>query len=100
MSVLRLFKNQQVGNVYVVLLSMRYMMNGEDEVSRSANWVARSPRSANTPADRSKRAPQLSPGAALPAFCLVCSGRLEIPYTECSIWCTGQDKKREVCSDS
>ena len=28
-------------------------------------------RSANTPADRSKRATQLSPGAALPALCLL-----------------------------
>ena len=35
----------------------------------------RSARSANTPADRSKRATQLSPGAALPALCLLCSGR-------------------------
>ena len=32
-------------------------------------------RSANTPADRSKRATQLSPGAALPALCLLVPGR-------------------------
>ena len=31
------------------------------EAARSANWFARSPRSASTPADRSKRATQLSP---------------------------------------
>ena len=30
---------------------------------------------ANTPADRSKRATQLSPGAALPALCLLVPGR-------------------------
>ena len=37
--------------------------------------VARSPLSASTPADRSKRATQLSPGAALPALCLLVPGR-------------------------
>ena len=67
-------------------------------------------RSANTPADRSKRATQLSPGAALPAS----SGPVRIrrtrnrgfgvrdgmpdraghddvglPYTESAIWCMG-----------
>ena len=47
------------------------------EAARSANWFVRSARSANTPADRSKRATQLSPGAALPALCLLCSGRLD-----------------------
>ena len=36
-------------------------------------------RSANTPADRSKRAAQLCPGAASPALCLLFSGRLENP---------------------
>ena len=36
-------------------------------------------RSANTPADRSKRATQLSPGAALPALCLLLPGRLGDP---------------------
>ena len=46
------------------------------EAARSANWFVRSPRSASTQADRSKRATQLSPGAALPALCLLCSGRL------------------------
>ena len=45
-------------------------------------------RSANTPADRSKRATQLSPGAALPALCLLVPGRIVIPYTECVVWCT------------
>ena len=45
------------------------------EAARSANWFARSPRSANTPADRSKRAAQLSPGAAPPALCLLALGR-------------------------
>ena len=38
------------------------------------DWFARSPRSASTPADRSKRATQLSPGAALPALCLPVPG--------------------------
>ena len=38
-------------------------------------WCYEAARSANTPADRSKRATQLSPGAALPALCLLCSGR-------------------------
>ena len=54
-------------------------MNREDEAAWSANWVARSPRSACTPADRSKRALQLSPGAALPALCLLVPGRLRDP---------------------
>ena len=49
------------------------------EAARSANWFARSPRSANTPADRSKRATQRSPGAALPALCLLVPGRLGDP---------------------
>ena len=35
--------------------------------------------SANTPADRSKRATQLSPGAALPALCLLVPSRLGDP---------------------
>ena len=38
-----------------------------------ARWGDEAARSANTPADRSKRATQLSPGAALPALCLLCS---------------------------
>jgi hypothetical protein len=67
-------------------------------------------RSANTQADRSKRATQLSPGAALPALCLLGSGRLnfplapgrfvpagfgwlwavwKMPYTDWAVWCTG-----------
>ena len=58
------------------------------EAARSANWFARSPRSANTPADRSKRATQLIPGAALPALCLLGSGRLDLPYTKAVILCT------------
>ena len=49
------------------------------EAARSANWFVRSARSANTPADRSKRATQLSPWAALPALCLVCSGSFRDP---------------------
>ena len=49
------------------------------EAARSEIWFARSPRSASTPADRSKRAPQLSPGAALPALCLLVSGRFGDP---------------------
>ena len=36
-----------------------------------ARWGDEAARSANTPADRSKRATQLSPGAALPALCLL-----------------------------
>ena len=51
-------------------------------------WCYEAARSANTPADRSKRAAQLSPGAALPALCLLGSGRIVIPYTECVVWCT------------
>ena len=43
--------------------------------SAVGDWFARSPRSANTPADRSKRAAQLSPGAAPPALCLLALGR-------------------------
>ena len=42
-----------------------------------ARWGDEAARSANTPADRSKRATQLSPGAALPALCLLALGRLE-----------------------
>ena len=49
------------------------------EAARSANWFARSPRSASTPADRSKRATQHIPRAALPALCLLSSGRLGDP---------------------
>ena len=41
-------------------------------------WCYEAARSANTPADRSKRATQLSPGAALPALCLLSSGRLDL----------------------
>ena len=44
-----------------------------------ARWGDEAARSANTPADRSKRATQLSPGAALPALCLLGSGRLNFP---------------------
>ena len=43
--------------------------------SAVGDWFAKSPRSANTPADRSKRATQLSPGAALPALCLLVPSR-------------------------
>ena len=49
------------------------------EAARSEIWFARSPRSAITPADHSKRATQLSPGAALPALCLLVSGRFGDP---------------------
>ena len=41
-----------------------------------ARWGDEAARSANTPADRSKRATQLSQGAALPALCLLSSVRL------------------------
>ena len=44
-----------------------------------ARWGDEAARSANTPADRSKRATQLSPGAALPALCLLVPGRLDFP---------------------
>ena len=44
-----------------------------------ARWGDEAARSANTPADRSKRATQLSPGAALPALCLLSSVRLDFP---------------------
>ena len=42
-------------------------------------------RSANTQADRSKRATQLSPGAALPALCLLCSAGSG-PFGKCRTW--------------
>ena len=62
------------------------------EAARSANWFVRSPRSSSTPADRSKRATQLSPGAALPALCLLSSGRLRDPVhgMGCLVYGVGQ----------
>ena len=44
------------------------------EAARSANWFVRTARSANTPADRSKRATQLSPWGCSARFVPVVFG--------------------------
>ena len=52
-------------------------------------WCYESPRSASTPADRSKRSTQLSPGAALPALCLLVSGRFGFAVHGMGYWVYG-----------
>ena len=57
-----------------------------------ARWGDEAARSANTPADRSKRATQLSRGAALPALCLLSSDRLGDPVHGIGCLVYGQGK--------
>ena len=66
------------------------------EAARSANWFERLPRSASASADRSKRATQLSPGAALPALCLLVLDRFSDPVHRVPGLVYGKGKKTDA----